>query len=279
MRCVRSPIGLRYLSPAPELRALIPAYYLFHADVSRFADLMRADMGQLRFMLRGGGLYRFGDGQAELSPSIALIGPSFAATRIEIDGPVLVFGVVLSPVGWMTFIREDASRLADGLVAADTMFGATITDLCEGLRQSVDPAAMAVLVDTYLKSLLKSLPTPRSVWFADATETWLAGSGTPRVEDLAGATGLSTRQVERLSRRIFGAPPKLLARRRRAVQAAEALLSGPASWQDAAGEGFSDQSHFIREMRCFTGLTPSRLLREPSLFTRLLFSKKRGFRG
>ena len=85
---------------------------------------------------------------------------------------------------------------------------------------------------------------------------WLAASDSPDLDDLVGATGISRRQVERKCNALYGAPPKLLARKYRALRAAVALASGDASLDEVIDRGFYDQSHLIREVKHFTGLTP-----------------------
>jgi AraC-like DNA-binding protein len=90
--------------------------------------------------------------------------------------------------------------------------------------------------------------------FARAVDAWLQACASPELADLAAATGLSRRQLERRCNQLYGVPPKLLARRHRALQAA-ALIA-----QDRdAPDGFYDQSHMIRELKRFVGLTPRQI--------------------
>ena len=64
--------------------------------------------------------------------------------------------------------------------------------------------------------------------------------------------------------RYFGLPPKLLARKYRALRAAIAITHHDAKLADVLGDAFCDQSHFIRELRHFTGITPVALAQHPS---------------
>ena len=94
----------------------------------------------------------------------------------------------------------------------------------------------------------------------------------PVIERLATVTGLSRRQVERRCNALYGAPPKLLARKVRALRAAVAMAAGDTS--DV--EGFYDQSHLIREVKHFTGLTPKRMRDEPGALAHLTITQRRG---
>ena len=106
---------------------------------------------------------------------------------------------------------------------------------------------------------------PRDACIGDGDVDWLVAQ-----------SGMSARSVERLSRRLYGAPPKLLARKYRALGAAVRLGTGEAAtWADAAGDAFYDQAHFIREFRAFTGKTPARFLAEVAPITRLTLTRRR----
>ena len=91
---------------------------------------------------------------------------------------------------------------------------------------------------------------------------------------LISATGLSRRQIERKCNALYGAPPKLLARKYRALRAAVAMVEGVESVSDAVDRGFYDQSHMIREVKHFTGLTPGQICAEPSVLARLTISQR-----
>ncbi len=270
MHVVRPPVGLRPIRPAPLLRDFVSTYYLFHADLPHLADLMPAGLAQIRFMLRGRVTYRFGSGEEAVvsAPDASLFGPSFSATRFEANGPLLLFGVVLRPAGWAALVRADASRLADRMAPAADMLDMPLAGLCDSLRTMPDGAGQAGMADAVITRLLDGAAA-RPLGFARLVRRWLAGVGSPSVDRLVAAAGMSVRQVERLSRRTHGAPPKLVARKQRALRAAARLVAGKARWQDAAGDDFADQSHFIRELRQFTGHTPTQLRMVPGAITRL----------
>ena len=80
---------------------------------------------------------------------------------------------------------------------------------------------------------------------------------------------MSPRQIERLAKRIYGAPPKLLARKYRVLRVASLIGQSGMPWPEAAGETFYDQSHFIREFKQFIGVTQQRFQRDPPPLTRL----------
>ena len=274
VRFDRPPIGLRYVPPTDSLRTVVSSYYVFHADLSHFADMMRADLPQIRFMISGWGHYHLPDGTSVRAPDISLIGPTFGATRFSAHGPLLVVGIGLLPAGWASLIREDASQYADRVVDAVDVLGGMLADTLDALRAARSHEAITQILDAMMRVLYTRVQEP-PLWFTRLTDHWLASSPSPEVDQLVHEAGMSGRQVERLARRIYGGPPKLLARKYRALKAASALAEGKARWQDVAGDAFFDQSHFIREFKQFTGITPTQLINNPTPVTRLSFERRK----
>ncbi|MFS0738246.1 AraC family transcriptional regulator [Sphingomonas sp. 1P06PA] len=266
-------VGLRYCAPAPELRRYISSYYLFYADLPQVVDMVRADLAQMRFMIAGHGAYMFADGVARITPEAALLGPTLSATRFDIAGPVLVFGISLLPAGWTALVREDASRHTSDVVDATQIFGSAIREAVDAMRDSLNPQIMVQIADALLRPIAAQADDP-PLWFTKLADRWLLGSASPKVDDFVAELGLSARQVERLTKRSYGGPPKLIARKYRALRAASLLGREDIHWQDAAGEGYYDQSHFIRDFKQFTGLTPRQFQANPTPVTRLMLQRR-----
>jgi len=79
-----------------------------------------------------------------------------------------------------------------------------------------------------------------------------------RVADLAEYCNLSARQLQRQFQNVVGVSPKTLARTIRFEEIRNRLMFNPdTSLTDLAYEfGFTDQAHFIRDFKEFTGKTP-----------------------
>ena len=113
------------------------------------------------------------------------------------------------------------------------------------------------------------------MWFTRLTDDWLTATPNPDVDALVARSGMSARSVERLAKRIYGATPKLLARKYRALHAAVQLGNGEIDrWTDLNPGIFYDQAHFIREFKTFTGMTPSRFADEVATVTQLTIARK-----
>lgn len=272
---VQGPVRLRYFAPPEKLRRYFGSLYIFSVSADHYADATRADVPQLRFMLAGGGEYHFHDGTVMATPEVCLLGPTMGATRFVLDRPAYVVGVSLLPAGWMSLHGGDASGLADRLCDLSAERGPAYSGLLGRLRALREDAdAMAELCWIELGRLVKAL-RPATWQLLAAVDAWLMDEGSPRLEALADTTDLSPRQLARLTNKYYGAPPKLLARKYRALRCSARIALDGESWQQLCEEGgFYDQSHFIREIKHFIGLTPHQLQTEPSAVAQLTLLRR-----
>lgn len=265
---------LDYVLPSADLQPFVTTFYRFRAPAPVFDDVERAQIPQLRFRLSpGASCYHFPDGSRQEAAPFHLLGPTTGPTRVCVDGPVLVFGLGLCPAGWEALLGHDASSRVNQVVDAETLFGPEVTEAAIFLRGDGGVAAMAAVVEPLLRRLMKG-GQEATHSFCRAVDDWLGDSPSPAIEALIAATGLGRRQVERRCNALYGVPPKLLARRYRALRAAVALATG-----GPAPEGFYDQSHLIREVKQFTGLTPRKLRENPGVLAKLTIGRRGALEG
>lgn len=84
-----------------------------------------------------------------------------------------------------------------------------------------------------------------------------AANGEPKISEIAGVLGLSTRQLERRFKKSSGITPKQFSRICRLRATAINTLENNMNWANRAAEmGFTDQAHLIRELSALTGDSP-----------------------
>lgn len=271
-------IELDFVVPSADLAEHVTLFYHFRTPLARFADTERAGHAQLRFRLSGANSrYDFADGTCQAVGPVHLLGPTTGPTESSADGPIEVLGFGLSPCGWATLIRSDASTMVNRAVDADDLFedvGSTVA----ALRVARTTADKVTVMEDFVR---RSMAADRgdAQGFARQVDAWLAGAASPALEDLEAATRLSRRQVERRCNALYGAPPKVLARKYRALRAAVALVADGESVADLLARGFYDQSHLIREIKHFTGCTPRQLRANPSLLAHLTITGRSALAG
>jgi AraC-like DNA-binding protein len=272
-------VKLDYAIPGQELSDYITLFYLFESELAVFEDTERADHAQIRFLLNGfGGEYHFPDGSIQQAHGVHIIGPTTGAMRIMAQGPVRVFGAGISASGWSALIGAAASTMINRVVDATELFGDRFDAVVARLAAAHEVGDMAEIAGAALTDLIRDTDSG-SLAFVRQVDDWLASADSPDLDDLVAAAGLSRRQVERKCNALYGAPPKLLARKFRALRAAVALLSDNVSLDDVIDRGFYDQSHLIREIKQFTGLTPRQIKADPPLLARLVTAQRLALGG
>ena len=273
-------ISIEYFEPPPALRLHVSSLYWFETAAPGFADLLRAELGQIRLLVDGVGHTSYKSGKQWQSGGAILQGPTTAPTQYTASNRLRLFGIGLLPLGWAELIGLPADELADNAVALDSVLPpAQVATLMDALASAADHRSRCQLVTAFLTGRLATNRHPAG-WFTRLADQWLTASPDPQVDALVAASGMSSRSVERLSDRLYGASPKLLARKYRALGAAVRLGLGEAhNWSDAAGDAFYDQAHFIREFSTFTGLTPARFLAQVAPLTRITMTQRRQLPG
>ena len=272
-------IDLDYRVPSADIADYATLFYFFRADVPVFDDTERADHAQMRFRLDDGTAeYRFTDGTVQQATPVHVIGPSSAAFHVRAEGPVRVFGWGVTAAGWAAMLGGDASNALNRVVDAVPLLGPRMMQARMAMREAEGTDALVAIGTALIQDLVKDSRS-ELVQFAQMVDAWLEDSASPEIDDLIAATGLSRRQVERKCNAVYGAPPKLLSRKFRALRAAVAMRGRELSFDDAVGRGFYDQSHLIREIKQFTGLTPKQIRDNPTILAALTVSHRAALVG
>lgn len=273
-RDIQTPVELRYWEPPEKLRYYFGSIYLFVAHISDYKDMTRADMPQLRFMLSGSGEYEFHDGAVFATPEVCMVGPTMGATHFSLQGTAEVFGISVLPLGWHAMGCPDAHLWVDKLCDANVKAGPQYGQQLELLRATPDRDAAAASIWKFLEAQLKPV-SKQMMDLVTTIDEWLGDADSPQIEDIVAKTGLSARQLARYTNKLYGAPPKLLARKYRALRCASQIVIDRKNWMELCDEGnFYDQSHFIREIKQFLGHTPHQLLHDPTAVARLTVQRR-----
>lgn len=173
------------------------------------------------------------------------------------EGPSAVVGVHFTPAGAAAFFGGALPALRNRTELLEDLWGPAARRLRERLQAAASPQqALFVLQDELLQRLLNA---PRIDPLATAALAAFHADPTgARVEPVQRASGCTPAQFIRRFEQAVGLTPKRYAR----VLRFGALLPtlqrcGPRDWaQLAAGGGYADQSHLIREFRQLAGMTP-----------------------
>jgi AraC-like DNA-binding protein len=254
----RTMINLQYQAPPEALQSVVSSFYRFDYSGNALREIERADRAQFRIMLEGKGLYRFANGAEYQTYPVTVIGPTTAPFEAIASEPLAIFGWGMLPAGWAALMGAEGEYWIDKAFDARQIFGDSIMELRDQLLAIAESANQFPLGFAAAGEIYRKLDAP-PFEFTALVDTWLVEHGDPDVDVLVNRSGLSPRQLERMTKRYYGMPPKKLARKYRALRAASKLAHGDSLDDTELGVAFYDQSHLIREVKQFTGLTPSQL--------------------
>lgn len=271
-------INLQYEAPDGRMAKLISSLYRLDYEGDSFSEIERADRAQFRFQLLGSGEYHFSAGHVAPTYPVTIIGPTSAPVAAKANCPLTIFGWGMLPAGWAALMGEEAEAYVDKAFDARQIFGDWIMEVREQLIAGTDFAEQIEIGSLAAENVFR-FRTKAPFEFTSKVDNWLTDNNDPDVKILAASTGLSQRQLERMTKRYYGLPPKKLARKYRALRAAQLLAHGDSLDDAGLGLAFYDQSHLIREVKQFTGLTPGQLRSGQSALTRATMDGRRGLGG
>ena len=251
-----------FAPPAP-LVPVVTTFFRMQCDEASIRDVQPSSIGIIALMGRGGGTIRFLDGRSAHSRPFTVLTPSSAAGTFEVEGPWDVFGAMLSPIGWAGLTGLCASEHGNRLYEGASILPAPLAAAGNAVLADFETLSSEQMAEQLGAAILASLrPLPKGhAAFIGVVAAWLAQSLSPELDSLYAAASYGERQVQRLTERYFGLPPRSLARKYRALRAA-VILSRPSLSADeiaAVQDHFYDQPHMIREIRLFAGRTPARI--------------------
>jgi AraC-like DNA-binding protein len=177
----------------------------------------------------------------------------------QLDGCGKALGVRFRPGGFRPFWNAPVSRLTDRTVPAAEVFGAAVAATQEAIMSAPDDATMVAQAEEFLAAVLPDRdPVAESI--AEMVSRINADPALLRVDQLAAATGLSARRLQRLFAEFVGVGPKWVMRRARLHEAAQRADRGDgAAWAVVAADlGYADQAHLTREFTAMIGIPPAR---------------------
>ncbi|MHA7820666.1 MAG: helix-turn-helix domain-containing protein [Erythrobacter sp.] len=256
---------LTYYDPPAGLERYVLTLFHFVWDEEVIEDRHPGGLGQLFLTPCGKGEIRFGERTDPFEGPAHMFSGFETAARFRVEGPWHSIGASLTPLGWAALTRVPASDVVDRLLPAGDLLGETIGAFAEDVAaryraNELLGAEACEALGEWIATNLHPVSNAHAV-LIDRTFAWLGTSLHPDVEPLFESLDYSRRQAERLVIRYFGFAPAALARRYRAIRAAN-LLSQPGLTDEGEAEiaaAFYDQPHMIREIRRYCGYTPTRL--------------------
>ncbi len=233
-------------------------------------------MGNIRVVLNGGGVMHMPDGHTLHTTSAFLLGPTLGAYCMEAEAGTRVFGIGIRPKGWVTLCGINAEEATDKVIDLTSFAGGLARSTIDEMRNASSFQDMAAAADRFFSNLIQRRAARRRTGsYPEALAQWLLDPNELGIDTLIDMMDVSRRQTDRIAKAYFGASPKYLQRKYRALRAADRIRSGDLDWMSAAGGGYYDQSHFIKEFKSFIGVTPKQFIGNQAQLITEIQSKRR----
>lgn len=197
----------------------------------------------------------FSDGKTERSIIAAFKGPSQKFRRFSINRPFGIFGANIYPYAIPFLFSIGATDLKDQMVDIKSLFGRVEDFLEERMMLATNAESRADILSQFLESrLINAKPVVPGI--AETVNYIFRTHGHADVDMLAQRNFSSMRQFQRNFKQYVGFSPKLFSRIVRFQKVLDQNTSTKTLTQIGMDAGYTDQSHFIRDFREFSGITP-----------------------
>jgi AraC-like DNA-binding protein len=197
-------------------------------------------------------------GRTSCPPPLFLYGPGTEPSVMHYkSGSSTTIQVIFKPHALKTLLGINASRLSNGWTELHE-FGAE--DLESQLMEARNEQERMTFLTSFLVAKFKQAK-PRDTLVEESLHLIHNNSGAIHIIDVLDSLHLSERQFERRFTQTVGLTPHLYIRVKRFNEAIRLIKTGQfEQLADVAyALNFSDQSHFIRDIKAFSAMTPTSL--------------------
>lgn len=197
-------------------------------------------------------------------PTLFMHGQVTELSVMHFEAPYSTVQVILKPYALNTLFGLDASTLTNSSIGAQDFRGEVLNIAL--LSADTLDAQLNLLIDFLLaqqrETGYRDKVIEETLDFIDEHITDIS------VEKLSGHSGLSERQLLRKFKQTVGIAPQVYIRIRRINEAFRLMDSGKYERlaDIAHALNFHDQSHFIRDIKAFSGITPKSIMQKVNDF-------------
>ena len=258
--------------PTSRLKQFIKCYYIYESEsIVAFEDTVFPS-GHIEIIFNlGTGLWQTAkDDQFVTNPPIELWGQIIRPLAVKSIGKHIMLGIRFLPFAAGCFLNEEVEQFNNEVFDFTSITGNSVLKLHSRLMDVTNEDKRVQLVEDFLlerlsrsERRLNKIAVVSSVMLEMQREDFFDNIG-----NVASRHGITSRYLQRLFLQYTGLTPKLYSKINRFQNSLRLVNKYHSSLTSIAYEcGYSDQSHFIREFKSFTGFTPSDYLFKGSPIT------------
>lgn len=268
----------KIFEPSSKLADFVKCYWTLESNFEEtpLKNTIIPD-GTMKLIFHYGDLYWHHpkNGESFLQPRCFLIGQLTKPYVVEPKGKTGTFVIRFNPNGFSPFTNIPIKEMENKPIAVKELFGEKGKKLEQEILDAINTQQRINIAETFLLNLLKSKEVKDRIVNA-AIETITKYKGQLSVNELSNQTQLSRRILARKFSSNVGLSPKQLSKIVRLHSTLTSLLQNEKTSLTNltyANEYF-DQSHFIKDFKEFTGITPKEFYGE-DLKMSLIFEDKK----
>jgi AraC-like DNA-binding protein len=253
---------LKEITPGPKLKPYVKSFYLYASDTDTMFDDIVFPSGNMEV------IFNLGQGEWKIkknnefhrTPPIELWGQLTGPLPVRSVGRNIMLGIRFYPHSAAFFFNEDSSTITNEIIDGTELFGPTLNVLHDKLLSHADLSSRIVLIEDYLLTRLAITEKkhPKIRFVGEIAESFKSFDNNERVHSVSVRNKISPRYLNQLFLKYTGLTPKLYYKINR-FQHSLNLINNQDQKLTSIGydSGYFDQSHFIRDFKMFTGITPT----------------------
>lgn len=248
--------------PSEHLRPYIKTFYFFESEKEAEVEDVVFPGGSMELIFNlGNGIWKTASkGVFHKTPAIELWGQLTQPLPVKSEGKNKMLGIRFYTHGAAFFLKEDLWELKNRVFDARDVLGNSVHQLRELLLETDSLHQRLELVERFLINRLFSLEknSRQKSMVGLITQELQTEMLSEDIKSLASRYQLTPRYLQKLFLQYTGVTPKLYHKINRFQRSLSLVTKKENSLTSIAYDcGYFDQSHFIREFKSFTGITPS----------------------
>ena len=257
------------ISPCERLQAYVKCYFLYESSSENsFVDtVFPSGCTEIIFNLGNGKWQTFSGDQFVTTPAIELWGQIIKPLTIRSIGKNTMLGIRLFPHAMSCFVNESIESLNNQVIDFKDVSGNSVSVLYSQLLETNASNQRITLIEDFLLNTLSRYKRNHNkiAVLNNIMDELKQEDFFDNIENVASRNGMTSRYLQKLFLQYTGLTPKLYTKINRFQNSLRLVTQNNNSLTSIAYDcGYFDQSHFIREFKSFTGLTPSDYTSAPS---------------
>ena len=248
--------------PSEALRSCVKCYYVYESDAQQLVDDKAFATGCVEIMLNldGEQWQTQSNGKFIQTSKVELWGQILRPLPLKLTGKSSMLGIRFHPFGAALFFNEEVSLFNDQVIDLRSLMGKSVDDLYKVLQDANELTERLKLIEDFLLNRLTQSTSrkEKTTLVKFVMDELTRDDFFDNIENVAARYGITSRYLQKIFLQYTGLTPKLYTKINRFQKCLVLVGRGDLSLTSIAYQsGYFDQSHFIREFRSFTGITPS----------------------